>query len=68
MDIREALRTSELWALVAAFVLNVLAYNHWLVDPAEAKAWTVALVTYGAARFVGKTVKASIPSSNGGSK
>jgi hypothetical protein len=61
MDIREVVRTSEFWALVAALVLHILAFNQWLVDPAEAKIWVVALITYGGSRFVGKTVKASIP-------
>ena len=65
MDIREALRTSELWALVAAIVLNILAFNHWLIDPAKAEMWQVALITYGASRFIGKTAKASIPSKEG---
>ena len=64
MDLREALRTSELWALVAGVVLQVLAF-HKLVDAAQAGQWSTALFTYGAMRFVSKTVKASIP---GGTK
>ena len=64
MDLREALRTSELYALVAGVVLQVLAF-HKLVDPAQAGDWSTALFTYGAMRFVSKTAKASIP---GGTK
>jgi hypothetical protein len=67
MDIREVVRTSEFYALLAAFVLSVLAHNKWLVDPDQAQMWVVALVTYGGSRFIGKTAKASIPS-NGGVK
>jgi hypothetical protein len=61
MDIRETLRTSEFWALIAAVVLHTLAFNGWGVDPVEAKMWEVALLTYAAGRFTGKTAKASIP-------
>ena len=61
MDLREALRTSELWALVVGVVLQVLAF-HKLVDAGQAGQWSAALFTYGAMRFVSKTVKASIPS------
>ena len=67
MDIREALRTSELWALVAAIVLSVLKDNGFL-NPVESSQWIAALITYGAGRFVSKTVKASISPSNGGTK
>lgn len=68
MDIREAFRTSELWALVAGVVLQVLAF-HGLIDKEQAGQWSTALFTYGAMRFVSKTVKASIPAvTNGGSK
>lgn len=60
MDVREALRTSELWALVAGVVLQVLAF-HRVIEKGPADQWTTALFTYGAMRFVSKTVKASIP-------
>ena len=67
MDIREALRTSELWALVAAVVLSTLKF-HNLVDPVEADGWVKACIAYGVFRFVSKTAKASVPAANGGSK
>jgi len=67
MDIREALRTSELWALVAAFILSVLVQNGF-VEAAQGGQWVTALTTYGAMRFTSKTVKASIAPSNGGTK
>lgn len=67
MDIREALRTSELWALVAAFVLSVLKDNGF-IDPVQSGQWIVALVSYGAMRFIGKTAKASVAPTNGGTQ
>ena len=60
MDIREALRSSELWALVVGVVLQGLAF-HRLLDPVQATAWAENCFSYAALRFVSKTVKASIP-------
>lgn len=62
MDIREVVRTSEFYALVAGAAVQILAF-HGLIDPLEAKIWSAALFTYAGARFTGKTAKSSIPAS-----
>ena len=64
MDIREVVRSSEFYALLAGAALSVLAY-HNLMDPSEAKIWSAALFTYAGGRFVSKTAKASIPTAGG---
>lgn len=60
MDIKEALRTSELWALVAVVVLHTLAF-YGLIDPEASQQWETALAAYAAMRFVSKTAKATVP-------